>query len=88
MMVRCARSLVICLIAAAAILLGQRPGQAQEMRFALVIGNDQYRTGALATPANDAGLVAVRLDEPMEVLDPPEFAEAARMIAARLAAAA
>ncbi len=31
---------------------------AAEMRFALVIGNDEYRTGKLATPANDAGLVA------------------------------
>ena len=29
-----------------------------ETRFALVIGNDQYKTGQLATPANDAGLVA------------------------------
>src|SRR5580693_8463915 len=29
-----------------------------ETRFALVIGNDQYRTAKLATPANDAGLVA------------------------------
>jgi uncharacterized caspase-like protein len=29
-----------------------------ETRFALVVGNDQYRTGKLATPANDAGLVA------------------------------
>lgn len=29
-----------------------------EERFALVIGNAQYQTGALATPANDAGLVA------------------------------
>ena len=28
------------------------------MRFALVIGNGQYKTGTLATPANDAGLVA------------------------------
>jgi uncharacterized caspase-like protein len=29
-----------------------------ETRFALVIGNDQYKTAKLATPANDAGLVA------------------------------
>ena len=28
------------------------------MRFALVIGNDEYRAAKLATPANDAGLVA------------------------------
>jgi uncharacterized caspase-like protein len=29
-----------------------------ETRFALVIGNDQYKTARLATPANDAGLIA------------------------------
>ena len=29
-----------------------------ETRLALVIGNDEYRSGKLATPANDAGLVA------------------------------
>jgi uncharacterized caspase-like protein len=52
------RVLLFCLIAAAAMLLGQRPGQAQEVRFALVVGNDHYRTGTLPTPANDAGLVA------------------------------
>src|ERR1700687_2742247 len=38
--------------------LGQHSSLAQEVRFALVIGNDQYRTATLATPANDAGLVA------------------------------
>ena len=36
---------------------GFRPGYA-ETRFAIVIGNSDYKTGALATPANDAGLVA------------------------------
>ncbi|HTP90369.1 MAG TPA: caspase family protein [Xanthobacteraceae bacterium] len=41
-----------------ALLLGQSVGHAQEQRFALVIGNDQYKAGRLATPANDAGLVA------------------------------
>jgi len=40
------------------LLLGQHSSLAQEVRFALVIGNDQYRTATLATPANDAGLVA------------------------------
>jgi uncharacterized caspase-like protein len=40
------------------LLLGQHSSVAQEARFALVIGNDQYRTATLATPANDAGLVA------------------------------
>src|SRR4029079_13264925 len=34
---------------------------AAERRIALVIGNANYQTGALATPANDAGLVAQTL---------------------------
>jgi uncharacterized caspase-like protein len=37
--------------------LGQ-PAHAAEQRFALVIGNDEYKAAKLATPANDAGLVA------------------------------
>src|SRR5438034_9163717 len=38
------------------------PGAAQaEKRIALVIGNAAYQAGALATPANDAGLVAQTL---------------------------
>src|ERR1700730_9859256 len=32
-----------------------------EMRMALVIGNAAYQTGTLATPANDAGLIAQTL---------------------------
>jgi uncharacterized caspase-like protein len=42
---------------------GLSPGQAQEpeRRIALVIGNSAYRNGPLATPANDAGLVAQTL---------------------------
>lgn len=40
---------------------GQRAAQAAEMRFALVIGNDEYKSAKLATPANDAGLVAEAL---------------------------
>ena len=35
-----------------------RVGHAAEMRFALVIGNDEYKSAKLTTPANDAGLVA------------------------------
>lgn len=35
-----------------------RVGHAAEMRFALVVGNDEYKSAKLATPANDAGLVA------------------------------
>ncbi len=38
--------------------LGQRSAHAGEQRFALVIGNDEYKAAKLATPANDAGLVA------------------------------
>jgi uncharacterized caspase-like protein len=38
--------------------IGQRAGHAAEVRFALVIGNDEYKSAKLATPANDAGLVA------------------------------
>jgi uncharacterized caspase-like protein len=37
---------------------GLRTAHAAEMRFALVIGNDEYKSAKLATPANDAGLVA------------------------------
>ena len=36
----------------------QQAGLAAEMRFALVIGNDEYKSAKLATPANDAGLIA------------------------------
>lgn len=36
-------------------------GRAAEMRFALVVGNDEYKTAKLTTPANDAGLVASAL---------------------------
>lgn len=39
-------------------MFGRHRSLAQEVRFALVIGNDQYRTATLATPANDAGLIA------------------------------
>jgi len=41
--------------------LVQRAGHAAELRFALVIGNDEYKSARLATPANDAGLVASTL---------------------------
>ncbi len=44
-----------------ALTLGQRAAHAAEMRFALVIGNDEYKSAKLATPANDAGLVAEAL---------------------------
>ncbi len=37
------------------------PAQAAERRIAFVVGNANYQTGALPTPANDAGLVAQTL---------------------------
>jgi uncharacterized caspase-like protein len=46
--------LMACMVLA----LAPRSSAAAEQRFALVIGNSQYKTGTLATPANDAGLVA------------------------------
>jgi len=52
------RALSLWLAVLVVLLLGQHSSLAQEVRFALVIGNDQYRTATLATPANDAGLVA------------------------------
>ena len=59
------RSLTNCLaIAGLAFLLAFSSGvraQPAESRLALVIGNADYRSGALATAANDAGLVAETL---------------------------
>jgi uncharacterized caspase-like protein len=52
------RAALVWLVACVALTLGPRPGQAAEQRFALVVGNSQYKTGTLATPANDAGLLA------------------------------
>ncbi len=50
--------LVAWLVVILALTLGQRVGHAAEVRFALVIGNDEHKGAKLATPANDAGLVA------------------------------
>ena len=55
---RFTRALLLVLVAVLALTLGQQISRAAEMRFALIIGNDEYHTGRLATPANDAGLVA------------------------------
>jgi len=52
-----ARASWLSLAVILALAFGQRTGHA-EMRFALVIGNDEYKAARLATPANDAGLVA------------------------------
>jgi len=53
-----ARTSVLWLIVLMAMAFGLKPSQAAEQRFALVIGNDEYRAAKLATSANDAGLVA------------------------------
>jgi uncharacterized caspase-like protein len=52
-----ARALWICIAAVFALNSGLSAGHA-ETRFALVIGNDQYRTARITTASNDAGLVA------------------------------
>lgn len=50
-------------VAAVFVLWGSGLGQAQQLerRIALVIGNSAYQAGQLATPANDAGLIAQTL---------------------------
>src|SRR5580658_1294390 len=53
-----ARTTALWLLAVLALALSQHTSYAQEQRFALVIGNDDYKTAKLATPANDAGLIA------------------------------
>ncbi|WOJ90509.1 caspase family protein [Methylocapsa polymorpha] len=59
------RSMIDCLvIAGLAVLLSFSTdvrAQRAEPRLALVIGNADYRSGALTTPANDAGLIAETL---------------------------
>jgi uncharacterized caspase-like protein len=52
------RTLILGIVVTLTLQLGHGRGQAAEQRFALVIGNDEYKTVKLATPANDAGLVA------------------------------
>ena len=55
----------LTLLALAAVLLSfmvaKSSAQAPERRFALVIGNSEYKAGQLPTAANDAGLVAETL---------------------------
>jgi uncharacterized caspase-like protein len=53
-----AHAFFLCVVVLAALASSQRAGHAQETRFALVIGNDQYKAATLATAGNDAGLVA------------------------------
>src|SRR5208282_3814837 len=52
------RKVTLSLLVILALALSGRAGFAQEQRFALVVGNDEYKTTKLATSANDAGLVA------------------------------
>jgi uncharacterized caspase-like protein len=53
-----ARTLILGIVVILTLTLGHGTGQAAEQRFALVIGNDEYKAVKLATSANDAGLVA------------------------------
>ena len=57
-MTKFARAAALWLLVILALTFGQHASQAAEQRFALVIGNDEYRAAKLATSANDAGLVA------------------------------
>ncbi len=57
-MTKFARAAALWLLVILASALGEHASQAAEQRFALVIGNDEYRAAKLATSANDAGLVA------------------------------
>src|ERR1700730_12740377 len=59
-MLRVIRILAALLALAPGLALAQG-GANQEKRIALVIGNAAYQGGALATPANDAGLIAQTL---------------------------
>src|SRR5579862_4868848 len=53
-----ARAAALWLVVLVALAANVSAGRAAEQRFALVIGNDEYHAAKLATPANDAGLVA------------------------------
>jgi uncharacterized caspase-like protein len=57
-MTKFARAAALWLLVILASTLGEQASQAAEQRFALVIGNDEYKAAKLATPANDAGLLA------------------------------
>jgi uncharacterized caspase-like protein len=76
-----------------ALTLFQRPGHAAETRFALVIGNDEYKAAKLATPGNDAGLVADTLQAAgftvtgARNLDQPTLRESFREFLGQVAAA-
>jgi uncharacterized caspase-like protein len=57
-MTKFARAAALWLLVILALTSSQQTSQAAEQRFALVIGNDEYKAAKLATSANDAGLVA------------------------------
>jgi uncharacterized caspase-like protein len=57
-MTKFARAAALWLLVVLALTLGLHASQAAEQRFALVIGNDEYKAAKLATSANDAGLIA------------------------------
>ena len=71
----------------------QSAGHAAETRFALVIGNDEYKAAKLATPGNDAGLVADTLQAAgftvtgARNLDQPTLRESFREFLGQVAAA-
>jgi uncharacterized caspase-like protein len=52
------RVAAVCVVVILALSFAQSSSQAAEQRFALIVGNDEYTAGKLATSANDAGLVA------------------------------
>jgi hypothetical protein len=48
----------VCLAVVLALTLMAGSSNAAEIRLALAVGNDEYKSGRLATPAEDAGLIA------------------------------
>ena len=65
---RIAASLALaCFAVAAPVFVAQSLAQAPERRFALVIGNSEYKAGRLPTAANDAGLIAETLRTELKI---------------------
>src|SRR5882757_11190045 len=54
-------TILLALLAFLAVFAPPADAAPTEKRMALVIGNAAYQAGALATPANDAGLIAQTL---------------------------
>ena len=55
------RCIAFLLVALSPLVATQGSAQAPERRFALVVGNSEYKAGRLPTAANDAGLIAQTL---------------------------